>query len=106
MSKSLIAKPTISPHQKWKDEHLIFLTMSVLSNTVTFRLVFLLVFAIIALFVGFGMILVRHHHDVIVRHHHDVNHVRMEMVGLDDYFSPSFTPFDEVVYGFDGLLSA
>ncbi len=59
---------------------------------VTFRLVLLLALAIIALFLGIGMVL---------RWHNHVNNARMALLALDDAFS-----FSEVASGIDGVLSA
>lgn len=62
------------------------------STLLPFRLVFLLVFAIIVIFLGIATSL---------RWQHCVNHKKMAVVAIDDTFNPS-------VYttGLDGLLSA
>ena len=62
-----------------------------------FRLVFLLAFAIIALFFGIG--------NILRLHNNGVNHVRMALIALGDSFNPSHATFAGDS-GFDNLLFA
>jgi hypothetical protein len=92
----IVSRPSIS--WKWNDRHLVVLTVRVFpcSAQYLFRLVFLLAFAIVALFFGIG--------NILRLHHNGLNHVRMALIALDDSFDPSHAAFVGAS-GFDLLLS-
>jgi hypothetical protein len=92
----IVSKPSICG--KWNDRHLVVLTVRVFpcSAPYLFRLVFLLAFAIIALFFGIG--------NILRLHHNGLNHVRIALIALDDSFDPSHAAFVGAS-GFDLLLS-
>ena len=92
----IVSKPSICG--KWNDRHLVVLTVRVFPCLAPylFRLVFLLAFAIIALFFGIG--------NILRLHHNGLNHVRIALIALDDSFDPSHAAFVGAS-GFDLLLS-
>ncbi|KAL7552091.1 hypothetical protein ACHAWF_015304 [Thalassiosira exigua] len=98
-------RPAVHPRQitrphiwKWNDERCCFSLCMCLHRPISSicRLVLLLVFGIVAIFLGIALIL---------RWQHCVNHARMAWLVLDSSFSQRARSFAAVSSGFDDMLS-